>query len=313
MGVCLTDLVIESVIRDGLTAIRSNPLRLDDLFENFNEPYIQDTFGQEAINRIKSFITSNNINIVQGFNQIPSSLQGGCISINLASATEMKDLAVLSDFAEEIDDNIPVGDISVYASFTPTSYNTDTGEMVVPDSVDLSSITTEMLFQDVAGTQFDIIGGINDTIGSKAINIDVAQTVDISNTCSIVGNLDFERFAFNMIPIFENIQIGVHTENPWLTKCLYYIILYILQIRRDTFIRRGIELTSFSASDFVREAQFLPENCFSRFITLSGITRLRYKSKEQSLAENTDSVVRVQKDTWPLDNETDYNVRNTLK
>lgn len=309
MGCVFSELVVESVIRDGFAAIRQNPARLDNLFENFNATWMQATMGDDALNKVKDWIANNRIEIVQGFNQKAAQLP--CISINLATAIEMKELAVLSDFAEEVNETLTTAETTTYTTFTPTSYDATTGILRIPDAADLSDVSTSMLFIDTAGTQFAIIGGLDNTTGNKMMNIDVGQTPSISGVCSVLSNLDISRKTVHMIPINENIQIGLHTESPWTTKILYHLIVYIFQIRRDTFIRRGIELTSFSSSDFIREPQFLPENSFSRFITLNGITRLYYTAKAVELAEDFDSGVLVQKDTWPLDNEDDYTVRNT--
>lgn len=309
MGVVFTDLVVESVIRDSLAAIRQNPARLDNLFENFGETWMAPTMGDDALNKVKDWIANNRIEIVQGFNQKPSQLP--CISINLASAIEMKDLATLSDFAEEVTTTLTAAQTTVLTTFVPTSYDTTTGIIRVPDGADLSNVSTNMLFVDTAGTQFAILGGLDDTVGSKMLNIGGGETPAIAGTCQILSNLDISRTVVNMIPINENIQVGIHTESAWMTKILYYIVIYGFQVRRDTFIRRGIELTSFTSSDFIREPQFLPENSFSRFITLNGITRLYYTAKAATLASDVQPGVLVQKDTWPLDDEADYFVRNT--
>lgn len=309
MGIVFSDMVVESVIRDTFAAIRQNPARLDNLFENFNASWMQDVMGDKAINMVKTWIAENRIEIVQGFNQRPAQLP--CISINLATAQEMKDLATLSDFAEEVDEVLVSGDSATYSSFMPDSYDATTGILMIPDSADLSNVSTSMLFVDVSGSQFAIVGGIDDAVGNKMLNIGVGQSVNIAGECAIVSNLDISRTVVNSIPINENLQIGIHTEGALLTKLLYYIVIYGFQVRRDTFIRRGIELTSFSSSDFTREPQFLPENSFSRFITLNGITRLYYTAKAVELAADTNLGVLVQKDTWPLDNEISFTVKNT--
>lgn len=309
MGVCPTDLVTESVIRDAFAAIRQNPARLDDLFDHYQEPWLQKIYGDDAINKVKAFILENRIEIVQGFNQIPSKLP--CISINLASATEMRDLAVMSDFADTVEEDLPASEIEVLASFVPTSYDSTTGILLIPNSADISVITTSNVLTDTAGVEFSIIGGINDTVGSKMMNIGPGKTPDISGTCKILSNVNFERYLINMIPINENIQVGIHTENAYLTKILYYIVIYSFQMRRDTFIRRGVELTSFSSSDFMRESQFLPENTFSRWITLNGISRLYYKAKQATIAEEIQMNVFVERDEYPIDNEIDFEVKTT--
>lgn len=306
MGVVLSDLVVESVIRDGLASIRDDDSRLEDLFENYNATYLKDTMGWQAINQVKDFIKTNQVNIVQSFIQAPSALP--CFSIQLAQASEDRNRAVLSD---NVGSEITIEDSEVLVSMTPTSYDSNTGILFVPGSTDLSDISVGMMFQDTTGTVYEIEGGIIDTV-PKQINIGVGESPSIAGICSIVSNLDFSRNNINMIPINENIQIGVHSKDAATTKILYYILIYIFQIKRDSFIKRGLTLTAFSASDFGRESNFLPENTYSRFVTLNAITRLYYKSKTDDLADNIGIIVRVPKDEVHLPDETEYTVQNTL-
>jgi len=309
MGICLTDAVIESVLRNGLKAIRDNPLRLDDLFSTMLEDHLSSHYGADAIAGIKDFILNNRISIVFGWNQIPSVLP--CISISLLSADEIPELAVMNDFSQTIEAN-DVADIIL--SITPTSYNSSTGAITFNNSVDLSNITTSVLFKDHSNVEFEILGIINEPT-NKVIFIDIAKIVDISGTCSAVSNLNFSRDSYNMIPINERILIGCHTDSAALTKHLFYIVVYIINARRATIVSRGIELSHFSGSDFSREMNFLPSNVLSRFITLQGITRFYYKEEEQDLASDIGQTVNVEReaDQFPRTDETDFNVRTILK
>lgn len=306
MGISLTDFKIESVIRAGLTAIRENPLRLDDLFSEMKLSYLDDHFGQTEIDKIKSWLDDNRINIVQGWPQAPSEIP--CVSINLRSAVEATEIAIFGDDAEYENTEAAA---EIVETFTPTSYDPTSGKIAVADGVDLSDVNTSLFFIDGSEVSFEI-KGISDVDGSKYIIIDPDEgTPTIIEECMVVENIDFTRATYNMIPIHEKVQLGIHTENAVKTRYLYYIILYIFQIRRDTMIRRFLELTHFSASDFVREPSFLPENIFSRYITLDAITRFYYKEEQNDLVGGSGIVVRTVREgdeTARIDEE-DFNVR----
>lgn len=56
-------------------------------------------------------------------------------------------------------------------SFAPNSYNNVSGFVSVPDSVDLSLVLPEDVFIDASNVRYRILGGINNTPGSKGFDI----------------------------------------------------------------------------------------------------------------------------------------------
>ena len=61
--------------------------------------------------------------------------------------------------------------VNLVPSFTPTSYDSFTGFLSVPDPVDLSMVTAGSVFIDYPGILYTVLGGVNNTLGSKGFNI----------------------------------------------------------------------------------------------------------------------------------------------
>jgi len=70
--------------------------------------------------------------------------------------------------------------VNQVASFTPDYYDTFSGMVLVPDSVDLSSILSEDLFVDAAGNSFSIYGDIDNTAGAVIISSFTPSGYDIN-------------------------------------------------------------------------------------------------------------------------------------
>jgi len=102
-----------------------------------------------------------------------------------------------------------------------------------------------------------------------------------------VDNLDestngvLGRTSFGYLPIIDHMHIGIHTiETPDLVKYLYYFAIYILGAFKEQLQDRGLQLTTFRATDISRLNDFLPENMYSRFINMSIFTTAKYKKDE---------------------------------
>ena len=84
MGAPITELTLETIIRDGLGDLRNNPSQLDDIFSKFLNTYFNNQFGQTAIDELKTYIQNNQIKLVQSWSMVPMQLP--CVSIELIRA-----------------------------------------------------------------------------------------------------------------------------------------------------------------------------------------------------------------------------------
>lgn len=85
------------------------------------------------------------------------------------------------------------------------------------------------------------------------------------------------RVEVGFSPIIDNVHIGIHSiDTPDLTKYLYYLVAYVLNVFKPEFDRLGIYLTTFRATDISRLNDYLPENMYSRFINFQALTLASY-------------------------------------
>ena len=109
-------------------------------------------------------------------------------------------------------------------------------------------------------------------------------------------------------PIIDNIHIGIHVINtPDLAKYIYYLVIYILNAFKPQLEERGLQLSTFRATDISRLNEYLPENMFSRFINFSVFSIAKVDSGDMPLVENilginmADSgapILDINGDTW---------------
>jgi len=112
---------------------------------------------------------------------------------------------------------------------------------------------------------------------------DHLQMVDIKNDMdeSIVG-----REQYGYAAIVDQMHIGIHAiETPDLVKYLYYFLIYILSAFKPQLQERGLQLTTFRATDLSRMNEFLPENMYSRFVNFSTFTVAPFKKSKMPIIE----------------------------
>lgn len=293
MGATLTDFVIEGIIRDGIAEIRADPSRLDDIFSEFKEPHLATLYGAKAINDIKKYILANKISIVQSWLQVGASVP--CYSIQLLGTDEDNQRAFIGDFAGIEEESIERAEI--LQSSAPYSYNHVTGYILADDTVDAALINIGHIFIDGAGSEFLVVGGIDNATGQKRFNIGPGQTVNTTGTFHIVSSIDFVRYIVKKIHINEQIMVGIHTAgDPNLGKYLYHMLVYILASNKMKFDPRRMQLLSFSASDFNQASEYLPEQIYTRFVTLRTFSEMSWRSRAEVIADSGEYKLRVPKD-----------------
>lgn len=252
-------------------------------------------YGRAEISKIKKFFETKEVRVVHAFHQVMKTMP--CISIQLFRDDE-DGAAVLGDEADQlIEVETDVEDIAartIVSAVTPTAYDSATGKVDVPDSVNLTNVTANNLFVDSAGTQHSILGGIDNTTGSKKFFIAKDATV-VLGAGFIRSSINFKQFEEKVIMDAEQLLLGIHTQEPLLTKYLYTTLKYILMSRKVDLIVRGLKRLTFSGSDFTRNLNY-GEEVFSRYLTLRGLTENRFKHQEVTPIESTQITVLVDKD-----------------
>lgn len=288
----MTEFVIETVIRDGLGELRSNPDRLNDVFGKFLEAQFVNQYGQDKINQIKTYIENNQIRIVQSLSMVPTTMP--CISIQMLASEESEDIQNLGNEYLELDES---KDPQVFVLVVdPGTYDTLTGKLTVINVADLSMVCPGMVFVDASDNKFPIVSPISNMTGAKYISIGSGKEPDLSAGGRIESSIDFTRTDRRMVRLRETISLGCHANDDiHLTKFIYYILIYILKSRQDSLINRGIELDRGSGKVFDRSGEFEGENVFSRYIDVNCMTEFVWNQSEVQVFDCFDLTIKVNK------------------
>lgn len=302
MGFPLADLVIESILRDGFANARQDPEVIEDVFSSLTRPYATAKYGEGEVQKIIEIIKKP-ISIVHAF--YPTDAKFPCVSINLASDQEdlqnayMQDHRGTEDFTYTDPDKL--AGVVVVDNITPDAYDPLTGAISLPDSVNLSAVHVNLLFVDATGAEFLILGGIVNTLGSKQIVVETGATIDLSAGATINSSIDFDRYNQNITTEKFEVILGIHTQEPLLTKYLYVLIKYFLLSRKQDMCTRGVFLGTYSGSDFSRNMDYGSDQIFTRFLHLSGKIQPTWRQDKIVLIDNIDINVKVPKDKYGND------------
>lgn len=312
MPFILPDLVIESILRDGIREIK-NSLgtqydKIEDIFSSLRQPYLANDYGAREIDLIKNLIKQT-IQITHGWPL--TDFKEPRITILLANDTEQEAFAGEGDDVDELDEEIEPA--VIVGPMDADSYNPATGEVDVTSSgEDLGNVKNTFLLRDGSGVEFPILGGITNETADKHFFIPKNQTVDL-NDISIISPLNFERSIIKGVRTQELISIVISTEQALATKYLYTIIKYILLSKKMEIIRRGLELTTYSGNDFTNFER-IPNHVFSRTISFrAGFVEHTWRDSTAQMIDNLgDSAIKVERDLYPREDEEELTIRTVV-
>lgn len=298
MGFKLPDLILETVLRAGLKNARLNPAVIDDVFSDLTATYAEKKYGESEINKIKKMVQNKEVSIVHSFNLTQSTLP--CISIQLTDDREDPARSHMGDFtsyqSQLFTDPVQIAATVYVSNIQPTAFNPLTGVVSIPDSVDLSSIYPNLVYIDSAGNEHVITGGINNAIGHKQFAVDNEGVVALGSGGQILTTINYEVFQTHGNIETSQLILGIHTKDSLLTKYLYILVKYIILSRKISLTRRGFQLTSYSGSDFHRNAEYGGDVVYTRFFNVSGLLQHSWKSFQEKLVDNVQVQVQVAQD-----------------
>ena len=304
MGFPLPDLIIESIIRDGFEDLRRDPEAIEDVFSPFTQAYASRKNGMEEIDKIKQIVSRRELSIVHAWGAVNSNIP--CVSIQLAEDQEHRKESYLADRkANQID--IPfstpeqLAGLVKVSDIDPIAYDSATGIVTVPDSVNLSGVHVNLLFVDASKTEHVILGGINNTLGFKQFMIDTGATVDLNAGGTINSSIDFDRYSQKSTAEVSTIVVGVHTQDPLLTKYIYVLLKYFLVSRKADLCSRGILQPTYSGSDFSRDMNYQADQVYTRFLNIQGVLHPEWRSDKVCLIDNIEVNVKVPRDKYGND------------
>jgi hypothetical protein len=298
MSFIIPDLIIESILRDGFNNARRDNTVIDDIFEDLTLAFNSKKYGESEVEKIKKIINDQEVSIVHSFNLVNSNLP--CISIQLADDRENENEAHMGNYVSNL--VLPLTDPDELAALiyvddiTPTSYNVLTGAVLVPDSVNLAGVHANLLFEDSAGAIHTIIGGIINEPGSKQFMVEKGGSVALGSGGIIKSSLDYKIYQKRGNIESTQLILGIHTKEALLTKYLYILVKYFMLSRRDDLIARGLQLNTYTGSDFTRNMEYVADVVYTRFFNVSGRVQHQWRSDKVQLIDNVEVNVTVPKD-----------------
>jgi len=286
------DLVIQSIILDGIENMKADPDVLDDVFGQFGNPYAAQRYGVAEIQKIKDLLTGvdpTEIAVVHSFHEAQA--RTPCYAIQLGHTVEDKALTKIDDFEEDFCEPLDAAELALLVKETgiiPTSYNPLTGRVQVPDSVDLSQVYPNFIFEDGSAVEHVIRPGLSDVLGDKFFFVGKQATVDIVNPGLIKSFLTQKALEVRGVTHNVDIIIGVFSKEALLTKYLFVLLQFILLSRKADMISRCFYLSSLSGSDFNRDTVYQGDSTFSRFLTISGRIDHSWRSDQVVLIDSAE-------------------------
>lgn len=287
-GFILPELIIESLIRDGIENARAKPEIIDDVFSQLTRAYNSRKYGAAEVAKIKEMVKKE-IAVVYAYHQLDA--KPVTISIMIGTDDEDKPRARLGDYEEglevQIADPAKLEALVRVENMDVTGFDPTTGKVSVSDITDLSTVYKGMIYVDSAEIEHVLSGGIDNTPGSKGFFINKQDDVDFSDQTGLIkSSLNYEEFEVRGVTGSVNLVLGVHTKNELMTKYFYILLKYWILSRKQDMIKRGLFLASYSGSDFHRDAEYIADKVSTRFLTITGRIEDTWRSDQVTLIDN---------------------------
>lgn len=294
VGIFPGDVIIKSAIELFIDDIRKNPWIIEDIFKAFIEnPILKQKYGLKEVSRAKEFILNNNIPIYMAHRVDKQEFP--CITISIGSSYEDKDLATLADLSVETQEYSP-SDIGqtinfIIPPFNPTSYDSATGIVEVPETIeDYKYISAGMVAIDPK-TGFGYI--VEGKAGINGFKIEIGA--NLPNQIAIIPRYQLFRARRERAISQETYNIGCHAHgDPSTLLFLYGIVKYGLYRYREGLLEyNNFQLSKLSVTDMIKNDSFSMENVYSRWITLSGQVEESWIKTPFRLIEGIDLIEEI--------------------
>lgn len=296
-GFIIPELILESLIRDGIQNVRNDPTIIDSIFSQLTRSYNNRKYGETEIEKIKALVQKE-IAVVFSYHEVDAKPLS--ISIMVGSDTEHKPRAHLSDDYEERTEQIvdaqELEALHRVDDITVLSFDASTGKVTVADGTDLSPVYKGMIYVDSDSVEHIITGGIDNTVGNKSFFINKLDEVDISDSTGFIkSSLNYKQYEVKGVTGDVTLVLGAHSKDSLTTKYLYVLLKYWILSRKKDMIKRCMYLSSYSGSDFGRDSEYMGDQVKTRFLTITAKVDDTWRSDQVILIDN------VEIDGTPID------------
>lgn len=272
-GIFQGDIIIKTAIELGIEDMKKNPWLINHMLSDLvNINYLSDKYGQKQIDACKEWFAQSQIDVYlrgrEDHDRLP------CVTIQMGQSNEKSEMKSMADQSTEtmvllpaqINKPIPY----VVKPFTPKGYDEATGIVLVPDSVDTTTIAPGMILVNPANGQ----GFVIQDIVEGGIEIESGLEV-VASQFGVVPQNQFFKARVEHSFFDETYIIGCHAHgDPQNVLFLWSIVKYsILRYRESLLEANGFAESSISSAGPDFDESFTTpggEKAWARFMTLNG-------------------------------------------
>lgn len=267
-GIHQSDIIIRTAIVAAIEDLRRDPQLLDYVFSSLpRDEQTAKEYGDKSVDRAKEWFLKTEIPV----SMVPRIDEGRWPRITISLADSQEHENTLGDIHYE-----PVqyqSSTTVWKAlagpFTPTSYDPQSGKVVLPTSVtDNLVVVAGMYIIDRQGGEHLIVRSDGNVYIAENSIVDLRDAV-------IKGVKPMQAVHLESATFRETYHVGIHvgSEPVYLTWLHSIIVFALLRYRQAYLEARGFERSSFNSSDFIKNDHIDNELVFSRYVTVSGVVR----------------------------------------
>lgn len=265
------DVILRTALVAAFDDVRANPWLLDFCFAYFKADLLTTkVYGQKELDRCKAWFLENDVKITAGTNV--QTLEIPHIAIWPGGQNEAE--ATLGDINEDAQITVkwPTPPKAVL-SFTAAAYDSTTGIVTLPDSVDLTTVFVgDLVYDRKSGKSYAI-----SDIEENAVTIAAGSTPNLTNAQIQRPTAGTMIVALESISTQDNYQIDIIVPGD-ATACiiLHTITVFCLNRYKESLLEgRGYERTSITSTGIngVKGGGQSTQLMFQRGISVSGYIR----------------------------------------
>ena len=282
------DAVLQTIIRLLIDDLRNNIWLIDHILKDFtSNPYLKKSYGQKQVDACKEWFLNNQIDVYSGFQS--GKIKPPCVSIGLGPQKEKIDMKFMGDKDTEEIILLPkeIGKPIAYMvkPFVPTGYNEATGELGLPESVEMDQIAPGMLLLNPDTG----IGYTIESVMPNSLFVSPGLAIDASKL-GILPRYPFYKARIEHIymDVTYNIICTAHGDAQNIVW-LHDIILYgLLRYKESLLEALGLSETVMSSSELQINQEFGAvgaDTVWDRAITVEGQLEQTFLKEPHRLIE----------------------------
>lgn len=267
LGLFQSDIIIRTGIVAALQEMRAHRWLLDYIFAQLPQDGLTyKQYGIAEAEKFKKWFLETEINVRMNYDLLQNP-KFPCISIALVESTE--DKSPLGDKNYDIIEKLSSSTlIATIGPLAAVSYDTNTGKLVIPNDNNVDIYAGMLVLDGNTRMTYPIL--------ELDSNTDLYITTGIQSTLSnlfIVPADQYYAVTLERTQARETYRLGCHAQGHSIELTyLYYVLLFIIHWGKQKYFEaRGFELSKYSSTDFIPEAEFANEIVFSRYTTFSGL------------------------------------------